>query len=58
MAVNLTESAVKQVKQLIESQNLQNVYLRMGVRGGGCSGLSSNFSISCWLYALSNSKMN
>ena len=40
MAVNLTESAIKQVRGLIESQNLQNVYLRMGVRGGGCSGLS------------------
>jgi len=42
MAVNLTESAIKQVKQLIESQHLENVYLRMGVRGGGCSGLSYN----------------
>lgn len=40
MAVNVTENAIKQVKQLIESQNLQDVYLRMGVRGGGCSGLS------------------
>ena len=38
MAVALTETAVKQVKQLIEAQNLQNVYLRMGVKGGGCSG--------------------
>ena len=40
MAVALTEAAVKQVKQLMESQSLQNVYLRMGVKGGGCSGLS------------------
>lgn len=40
MALALTETAVKQVKQLMESQNLQNVYLRMGVKGGGCSGLS------------------
>lgn len=45
MAVNITENAVKQVKQLIESQNLQNVYLRMGVRGGGCSGLSYNLEL-------------
>lgn len=45
MAVNLTENAVKQVKGLIESQNLQNVYLRMGVRGGGCSGLSYNLEL-------------
>ena len=40
MAVNLSETAVKQVKKLIEEQNLQNVVLRMGVKGGGCSGLS------------------
>lgn len=40
MALALTETAVKQVKQLMESQKLQNVYLRMGVKGGGCSGLS------------------
>ena len=40
MALTLTDTAVKQVKQLMETQNLQNVYLRMGVKGGGCSGLS------------------
>jgi len=40
MAVNLSDAAVKQVKKLIEEQNLQNVFLRMGVKGGGCSGLS------------------
>ena len=42
MAVNLSESAVKQVKQLIASQSLEGTYLRMGVKGGGCSGLSYN----------------
>ena len=40
MALALTEKAVKQVKQLMEAQRLENVYLRMGVKGGGCSGLS------------------
>jgi iron-sulfur cluster assembly protein len=40
MALALTETAVKQVKQLMEAQKLENVYLRMGVKGGGCSGLS------------------
>ncbi|HET7875698.1 MAG TPA: iron-sulfur cluster assembly accessory protein, partial [Methylomirabilota bacterium] len=41
MAVSLTENAVKQVKQLMQAQNLPNtVFLRMGVKGGGCSGLS------------------
>ena len=40
MALALTETAVKQVKQLMETQKLGNVYLRVGVKGGGCSGLS------------------
>jgi iron-sulfur cluster assembly protein len=40
MAVGLTEKAAQQVKQLMKTQNLENVYLRMGVKGGGCSGLS------------------
>lgn len=40
MALTLTDTAVKQVKQLMDAQKLENVYLRMGVKGGGCSGLS------------------
>jgi iron-sulfur cluster assembly protein len=40
MALHLTETAIKQVKKLMTDQNLQNVFLRMGVKGGGCSGLS------------------
>ena len=40
MALALTETAVKQVKQLMEAQSLGSVYLRVGVKGGGCSGLS------------------
>ena len=40
MALALTETAVKQVKELMKTQNLESVYLRMGVKGGGCSGLS------------------
>jgi len=38
--VTLTENAVKEIKRLIEAQNLPNVGLRMGVKGGGCSGMS------------------
>jgi iron-sulfur cluster assembly protein len=38
--ITLTESALKQVKRLMEAQNLTGVFLRVGVRGGGCSGLS------------------
>ncbi len=40
MALAITEKAAKQVKQLMDAQKLENVYLRMGVKGGGCSGLS------------------
>ena len=40
MALALTEKANKQVKKLLEDQNLHGVFLRMGVKGGGCSGLS------------------
>ena len=41
MALTLTESAARQVKQLKDAQNLgKNVFLRMGVKGGGCSGMS------------------
>lgn len=40
MALALTETASKHVKKLLEEQKLQGVFLRMGVKGGGCSGLS------------------
>ncbi len=41
MAVALSEAATKQVKELKRAQNLpDDVFLRMGVKGGGCSGLS------------------
>jgi iron-sulfur cluster assembly protein len=40
MALVLTETASKHVKKLLEEQKLQGVFLRMGVKGGGCSGLS------------------
>ena len=41
MALALSENAVQQVMELKRSQNLpDNVFLRMGVKGGGCSGMS------------------
>jgi len=41
MAVALSEAAAKQVKELKQAQNLpETVFLRMGVKGGGCSGMS------------------
>jgi len=41
MAIGLSEAARSQVKALKEAQNLpETVFLRMGVKGGGCSGMS------------------
>jgi iron-sulfur cluster assembly protein len=41
MALKLSEAAIQQVKALRQAQNLgDDVFLRMGVRGGGCSGMS------------------
>jgi len=41
MALGLSESAKNQVKTLKGAQNLgDEVFLRVGVRGGGCSGMS------------------
>jgi iron-sulfur cluster assembly protein len=42
MAVTLSPVALKRVKELLVSQNLDHAFLRMGVKGGGCSGLSYN----------------
>jgi iron-sulfur cluster assembly protein len=37
--VTLTDSAAAEVKRLIDTQDLQDHNLRVGVEGGGCSGL-------------------
>ena len=38
--ITMTETAEREVKRLMAAQNLTGVFLRMGVCGGGCSGLS------------------
>jgi iron-sulfur cluster assembly protein len=40
MAVSLTPVAVNRVKELMTTQSLDHAFLRMGVRGGGCSGMT------------------
>src|SRR2546422_8626983 len=41
MAVVLSEAAAKQVKERKQAQNLpETAFLRMGVKGGGCSCMS------------------
>ncbi len=42
MAVSLSPAALERVKRLMQEQHLGHAFLRMGVKGGGCSGLSYN----------------
>ena len=39
-AITLTDAAIKEVKRLINVQGITEGGLRLGVKGGGCSGLS------------------
>lgn len=45
MPINVTETAQKQVKQVLESQHKHGWGVRVGVKGGGCSGLSYTMDI-------------
>lgn len=38
--VSLTDSAVKEIKGLMNEEEHTGKYLRIGVKGGGCSGMS------------------
>jgi iron-sulfur cluster assembly protein len=40
MAVSMTPVAANRVKELMTTQKVENAFLRMGVRGGGCSGMT------------------
>ena len=42
MSIKLTETAAREVRSIIEQQELdgEKVRLRVGVKGGGCSGFS------------------
>jgi iron-sulfur cluster assembly protein len=41
MAITLTETAAKEIKSIIKDQGLtESVALKVGVKGGGCSGFS------------------
>lgn len=48
MAIELTERAAKEVKTILEQQSLplDATYLRLGVRGGGCSGFSYSLDLT------------
>jgi len=38
--ITLTETATQEVKRLMEKEQKPNLGLRLGVKGGGCSGFS------------------
>lgn len=40
MGVALTPAAIEEVRRMIQKESKQDAGLRMGVKGGGCSGLS------------------
>jgi iron-sulfur cluster assembly protein len=40
MAIELTDNAVKRVKELAMKRQTPDAFFRIGIRGGGCSGLS------------------
>lgn len=55
MSVTLTETAAKEVKSIMErqcedgrkdGQAPEKLYLRLGVKGGGCSGLSYSLDLT------------
>jgi iron-sulfur cluster assembly protein len=43
--ITLTDIAVKQVKQIIAEMKNEQEYLRVGVKGGGCSGFQYSLAL-------------
>ena len=48
MSINLSDTAVREIKTICEQQelDLDKVYLKVGVKGGGCSGFSYNLDLT------------
>lgn len=42
--ITITDSAKEQANKLMKDENLTNPFIRVGVKGGGCSGLSYELS--------------
>ena len=39
--IALTENAAKEIRKIMQEQQLEeNVFIRVGVKGGGCSGFT------------------
>ena len=45
MAIEITEKAVEEVRRMMQKEGVQAAGLRVGVKGGGCSGLSYNLTL-------------
>ncbi|MBI1991986.1 MAG: iron-sulfur cluster assembly accessory protein [Candidatus Omnitrophica bacterium] len=43
--ITLTPTAAQEVKRLVEKEQKPNVGLRVGIKGGGCSGMTYILSI-------------
>ena len=43
--ITLTEGAITRVRQLMDKRGNPNLSLRLGVKGGGCSGLSYTLNL-------------
>jgi len=48
MGIQLTERAAQELKAILEKQGLSadKVYLRLGVKGGGCSGFTYSLDLT------------
>ncbi len=48
MAIELSERAAQEIKTIIEQKKLdtEKAYLRLGVKGGGCSGFSYTLDLT------------
>src|SRR5574342_104318 len=44
MAIEITDTAVEEVRRMMAKEQVNAAGLRVGVKGGGCSGLSYNLS--------------
>lgn len=44
MAIEITDTAVEEVRRMMAREKVNAAGLRVGIKGGGCSGLSYNLS--------------
>ena len=44
MAIEISDNAIHEVRRMKEKEGVQAAGLRVGVKGGGCSGLSYNLT--------------